>query len=1253
MELASMANRIADAAASEGKFVTTSHPSTQPDINSNVDIDDDLPPLMQIGKRPREEGVEDAESPDTKRLKGHEQGIDSDMIINTTSSAEGFNPAEGSSRLEHADFGMNLGSTSTDVGELNFVNGPGPMPLPIELQSLFDSCGLPTPQSPASYALYNPNLRNVRAPSRPQSPRLVRMPSNMALQMVDAVKSGAAAASSSSQSASVAETPTSSGYTSYAQRTFSTSESSPFVVNTMSSMTSDSSTQFAGMDIGMNMSGYSGVSGYVTNLSQEEASPVLSTPQTAAPMTAASDMNVTSISPFSYSSGGPSLPSISSMLASAGPEISSNLADLTTTSTNPTSSYSTTLYQSPTTNLAPTFTTPDPIPGTMNPSADGNAPTSNDFIPLEGPVVVRRHAFRVGDIVVVEGIDGKEYYGQIKEFFLAVGKGVEIGEEPDDDKWFKMIWLDPEVPRHREAILFARSLERGEFKIDQHETIEAMACIKRVQEKKNVKPPSAASSRRSSIFRSGTAATSGSEAASVAASAVVTGAGRTTGGKRGSMVAMQGPSVSVVGTAKTELDQLHQLALLKGLKCGQYIGMVAPMLSSHIHLFLNLFGRTFIEWITWMQQSDYTRFLEYFTRITKEEFFRAEHLSKGGDPLTFPKVGAEYLKDLTTLPSGTCRVSRFALTLFGTHFVEVEGLPRRIGKFLDLAQAFARTYRPELYGWCPLQMYRTTEFYPFHLVQLGRIAALLPELSITCPPQLLADISHLSARASAASSLSATNKHVPSPTPSPGSDPETVTHHATAARRLSIQHKAPVGTLIPTSQWKNVYGPEFPTEYFVNAKTPSIGSGASVTKGGVGGVGVGGVQQGVVESLDMPGAGQILNGDTYAAVLPPLPEPRMNRRVDQNRLREMRKKLEGHATMKDVEALFAEVVDEAVDLCTDYIGNVVIQKIIEKSTDAHRLRLIEKVAPHMAAIGVHKNGTWVIQKMIDYAKTTTQIHHIINALKPFTPPLLLDQFGNYVVQCCLRLGTHRNQFVFDAMAAKCWEVGQGRFGSRAMRACLESQFTTKRQQKMVAVGIVGEAVRLCTNPNGAILITWLLDTSSLPGRYRVLAPKLVGSVGGLCCHKLASAVVLKLVNQRVELDARDTIIKEIFFTSDQSLEEILADQVHGVSVIQKILASACVSADEKLRLADRVRTVLSRMPEVKDNQMGYKRLLDELSVIPGGAGMMMGAVQGGDQDVVSPLTPGPGFFVGQLPASAGYFGQQQQSNGNGSTTPGS
>ena len=109
-----------------------------------------------------------------------------------------------------------------------------------------------------------------------------------------------------------------------------------------------------------------------------------------------------------------------------------------------------------------------------------------------------------------------------------------------------------------------------------------MACIKRVQEKKNIKPPPA-TSRRSSIFRSATAPS----AASVAPSAVMPVPGRT-GGKKAS-VAIPGPRVPVVGTAKTELDQLHQLALLKGLKCNQYIAMVS---SAGVFSLLNVSAYT-------------------------------------------------------------------------------------------------------------------------------------------------------------------------------------------------------------------------------------------------------------------------------------------------------------------------------------------------------------------------------------------------------------------------------------------------------------------------------------------------------------------------------------------------------------------------------------------------------------------------------------------------------------------------------------
>lgn len=60
--------------------------------------------------------------------------------------------------------------------------------------------------------------------------------------------------------------------------------------------------------------------------------------------------------------------------------------------------------------------------------------------------------------------------------------------------------------------------------------------------------------------------------------------------------------------------------------------------------------------------------------------------------------------------------------------------------------------------------------------------------------------------------------------------------------------------------------------------------------------------------------------------------------------------------------------------------------------------------------------------------------------------MLLDQFGNYAVQCCLRLGDGNNQFIFDAMVEKLLNVAQGRFGARAMRGTLDNQHVTLNQK---------------------------------------------------------------------------------------------------------------------------------------------------------------------------------------------------------------
>lgn len=268
---------------------------------------------------------------------------------------------------------------------------------------------------------------------------------------------------------------------------------------------------------------------------------------------------------------------------------------------------------------------------------------------------------------------------------------------------------------------------------------------------------------------------------------------------------------------------------------------------------------------------------------------------------------------------------------------------------------------------------------------------------------------------------------------------------------------------------------------------------------------------------------------TYYSVIPAVPELNADRKLEPLRLREMRKRLENDEqhTLEDIESVALECMDEIVELCSDYIGNTVIQKLFEHCSEETKLRMLTKIAPFLASIGVHKNGTWAAQKIIDYANTPEQIQLVRQHIAPYVPLLLLDQFGNYVVQCCLRKGSDQNQYIFDAIVDKCWEIGQGRFGARAVRAILENPIVTKEQQVYVAAAIVQNTVLLTTNANGVLLLTWLLDTSELQGRYRVLCPRLLPYLSKLSTHKLGSMTVNKVINQTQDPNASALLLNAL------------------------------------------------------------------------------------------------------------------------------
>ncbi|KAJ5101543.1 hypothetical protein NUU61_003765 [Penicillium alfredii] len=330
--------------------------------------------------------------------------------------------------------------------------------------------------------------------------------------------------------------------------------------------------------------------------------------------------------------------------------------------------------------------------------------------------------------------------------------------------------------------------------------------------------------------------------------------------------------------------------------------------------------------------------------------------------------------------------------------------------------------------------------------------------------------------------------------------------------------------------------------------------------------------------------------------IPPISEPSQTRMFDAPRLRDIRKRIDnGACSIQEIEETAEAMLPEIAELSSDYLGNTVVQKLFEFCSEPTKEQMLSHIAPHLAEIGVHKNGTWAAQKIIDVAKTPAQMEMIVDALRPYTVPLFLDQYGNYVLQCCLRFGSTHNTFIFETMLSRMWEVSQGRFGARAMRACLESHHASKDQQRMLAAAIALHSVQLATNANGALLLTWFLDTCTFPRRRTVLAPRLVPHIVHLCTHKVAYLTVLKVINQRNEAEARDIVLKSLFFSpGDEVLEKILSDQTSGATLIFKVLTTPFF--DESMR-SDVVKNVSKVLTKLKASpSQGYKRLMDEVGL---------------------------------------------------------
>lgn len=393
----------------------------------------------------------------------------------------------------------------------------------------------------------------------------------------------------------------------------------------------------------------------------------------------------------------------------------------------------------------------------------------------------------------------------------------------------------------------------------------------------------------------------------------------------------------------------------------------------------------------------------------------------------------------------------------------------------------------------------------------------------------------------------------------------------------------------------------------------------------------------------------------YQTNFGPLPDPIPLRQFDSPKLRELRKILENNEralqssnrrsspesegesrimSHLELEDLALAMLDELPELCHDHIGNTIVQKLFMLiQSPLIKLMMVKEIAPYLTQLSIHKNGTWAIQKIINLCQDDFQQKKIItDSLKPYAVKLFNDQFGNYVLQCCLKFETPFNDFIFEALIENFVEVSSGRFGARCIRTMLEMANDPKATSKssisneqvfLVASLIVEYANELAANSNGSLLITWFLDTFSgykgLDGdnRYDLLCEKFMPHLEKLCTHKLAHLIIIKILNHRK--DTRVKILMDSIFGRYDDFDEddvgmrppsalleviLLENQDHnaGPLFIFKILSSPALLAygDEfnstryEQFVFGQVKRVLLEMNIM--NLQPYKKLVDEVGL---------------------------------------------------------
>mmetsp|Transcript_20924 Transcript_20924/g.52392 ORF Transcript_20924/g.52392 Transcript_20924/m.52392 type:complete len:886 (-) Transcript_20924:261-2918(-) len=309
-----------------------------------------------------------------------------------------------------------------------------------------------------------------------------------------------------------------------------------------------------------------------------------------------------------------------------------------------------------------------------------------------------------------------------------------------------------------------------------------------------------------------------------------------------------------------------------------------------------------------------------------------------------------------------------------------------------------------------------------------------------------------------------------------------------------------------------------------------------------------------------------------------------------------RQLLKGHVGVVGV--ILGEVEQEIANLMCDAYGNYLCSVAFQACSVRQRTRMLEKLAPQVAAIACDKRGTHALQALIGLLSTIEEQESLMRAIKNDVVDLCMDPNGTHVVQRLLLCFVPPcTDWIYRPVVDSLVEIAHHPYGLCVLKKCISQAKAPGHHHDMLLAQLANNALDLVQSPYGNYAVQHALDEWG-GSRCTPIFKTLQGRMMQLSIQKFSSNVVEKLFCAATP-EFRMLFISELIESEKMS---VLVNSNYGHYVVKRALQLA--ELPQVRMLLEAIHGNIGQLPNrrlrakwEKVMMAGHDRLGDQVSVV--------------------------------------------------------